>query len=201
MGILELNWLAHIYLSDPDPAARVGNLLPDLVPVASLTSLSADILRGVVQHRQIDAFTDTHPIVRQSVARFAPPYRRFGGILADLFYDHFLAKNWHEYAAQPLVTFVESFYTTIPAFRDRIPSLAYERLEQIRTADWLCSYGSVAGIAKAAERIGARFSRPVDLGGAMRVLETDYANFESDFRAFLPEVQAHLRAGAAQSMS
>jgi acyl carrier protein phosphodiesterase len=68
-------------LSDPDPAARVGSLLPDLVPMNALASLPEGLQRGVAQHQRIDAFTDAHPIARQSISRFAPPFRRFGGIL------------------------------------------------------------------------------------------------------------------------
>ena len=185
-----MNWLAHIFLSEPNPAARVGNLLPDLVPMNALGSLPVGLQRGVVQHRRIDAFTDAHPIPRRSIARIAPPYRRFGGILTDLFYDHFLARDWDRFATEPLEQFVGRVYDSFPEFREQIPPLAYERLEQIRNADWLCSYGTVEGIAKALDRIGDRFSRPVNLRGAIRVLEEHYEAFGADFVAFLPEVQA-----------
>ena len=188
-----MNWLAHIYLSDPDPAARVGNMLPDLVPMNALASLPSGLQRGVAQHRRVDAFTDAHPIVRRSISRFAPPFRRFGGILTDLFYDHFLARDWRHFVVQPLEQFVGDVYAAFPTFREQMPALAYERLEQIRTADWLCSYGTVAGIAKALDRIGGRFSRPVNLSGAIRILEDKYEAFGADFVAFLPEVRAHVR--------
>src|SRR5688572_426656 len=100
-----MNWLAHLLLSEPTPEFRIGNLLPDLLPASELQTLSPIFRRGVECHRRIDAFTDTHPVFRRSVARLVPPHRRFGGVLIDLFYDHFLATNWRQYSPIPLDEF------------------------------------------------------------------------------------------------
>src|SRR3954463_9153752 len=105
-----MNWLAHLFLSQPDPAFRVGNLLPDLLPISALSDLAPEILRGVRQHRRIDAFTDTHPVVRRSINRLNPPLRRFGGIVVDVFYDHFLSRDWERYSKVPLSNFIGEIY-------------------------------------------------------------------------------------------
>jgi hypothetical protein len=89
-----MNWLAHLFLSDPEPACRIGNLLPDFLSANVLAGLPAAFQRGIAQHRRIDAYTDAHPVFRRSVQRFAPPFRRYGGVLVDIFYDHFLARDW-----------------------------------------------------------------------------------------------------------
>ena len=34
---LRMNWLAHLYLSEPTPAFRIGNLLPDLAAAPVLS--------------------------------------------------------------------------------------------------------------------------------------------------------------------
>src|SRR5258708_728566 len=116
-----MNWLAHLYLSEQNPAFRLGNLLPDLLPPASLASLPADFQRGIEQHRRIDVFTDTHPVVRRSIQRVDPPFRRFGGILCDVFYDHFLARDWCSYSPEPLSVFASAFYESIEQYRAYIP--------------------------------------------------------------------------------
>ena len=89
-----MNWLAHLHLSEPTSAFRLGNVLPDLVPARDLANLPEAFQRGIKCHHRIDAFTDAHPKFRQSVARLSPRFRRFGGIIVDVFYDHFLAVNW-----------------------------------------------------------------------------------------------------------
>jgi len=119
--LLWMNWLAHLYLSEPDPAFRLGNLLPDLIPARSLTSLPAEFQKGVGQHRRIDAFTDSHPVVRRSIQRIEPSSRRFGGILCDIFYDHFLARDWASYSSQLLPEFARTIYASFDQYRASIP--------------------------------------------------------------------------------
>src|SRR5881394_2266803 len=97
-----MNWLAHLSLSENDPEFRLGNVLPDITRVRPLPSLSDQIMRGVACHYRIDAFTERHPIVKRSIGRIGGGYRRVGGILVDIFYDHFLASAWPEFSKIPL---------------------------------------------------------------------------------------------------
>ncbi len=64
-----LNWLAHVFLSEPDVEFRLGNLLADIVRGEELRRMSAGFQRGVQKHKQIDAFTDSHPLVKRSRSR------------------------------------------------------------------------------------------------------------------------------------
>ncbi len=191
-----MNWLAHLLLSKPDPAFRIGNLLPDILPVASLAGLSGAFRAGAECHRSIDVFTDTHPLVRQSIRRIGPEYRRFGGILVDVFYDHFLACDWQKYSQIPLPDFVSSVHASFDQYSDAIPPLAVERLRQIRAGNWLSSYGELSGIQSATDRIGARLRRPLPLSGAVADLERQYEAFHEDFSTFFPELTQFVNRGA-----
>jgi acyl carrier protein phosphodiesterase len=188
-----MNWLAHLYLSEPNPAFRIGNLLPDLVRVSALSGLSPEILRGVKQHRCIDAFTDTHPVVRRSISRVTPDFRRFGGILIDIFYDHFLARDWENYSPLPLPAFAAEIYDSFERCRGEIPSEALVHLEHMRESNWLCAYREIDGISTALHRLGTRLRRPVPLGDAISVLHDNYDDLFADFSAFFPELMSHLR--------
>lgn len=196
-----MNWLAHLYLSEPTPAFRIGNLLPDLARAAELTGLPAEFQRGVKHHHQIDAFTDSHAIVSRSKARVAPPFRRFAGILIDVFYDHILAREWGAYSSTPLNDFVSEFYGSFEGARSDIPSLAYGRLEEIRREDFLCSYRDLDGVSHALHRIGKRFRRPVPLSESISVLEDNYDLFRVDFAAFFPELVSQLAPYAVRRTS
>ena len=187
-----MNWLAHLYLSEPTPAFRIGNLLPDLAPASELMNLPGDFRRGVEQHRRIDAFTDSHPIVRQSMHRISPPFRRFAGILVDVFYDHILAREWDSFSSVPLSDFAIEVYSSFECHRDDIPPVAYIRLEHMRAGDLLCSYRELNGISIALGRIASRLSRPVPLAEAVCILEADYNSFYSDFTTFFPELRSHV---------
>ncbi|MEI9895635.1 MAG: hypothetical protein WDN28_17535 [Chthoniobacter sp.] len=61
-----MNWLAHLYLSEPNAAFRLGNLLPDLASATALAGLPGEFQAGIQRHRRIDAFTDRHPVFRRS---------------------------------------------------------------------------------------------------------------------------------------
>ena len=187
-----MNWLAHLYLSEPDPAFRIGNLLPDMAPPGVLAGLPEAYQAGIARHRRIDRFTDAHPVVRESVGRFAPPLRRFGGILTDIFYDHFLARDWSHYSDVPLTDFTRDFYRSVPAHRRHLPPDARRVFFYMRAGDWLASYREVDGIRDALRRLSHRFRRPVELAPATKVLEDHYDAFHNDFRRFFPDLRAHL---------
>lgn len=191
-----MNWLAHLFLSEPNPAFRIGNLLPDLVPLPALSGLSPEFARGVQQHRRIDAFTDSHSIFRRSVARVKPEFRRFGGILVDVFYDHFLSRDWPSLSPVPLPAFVDEVYASFEIHRHEIPPEAYAHLERMKSANWLCAYGDLGGVSTTLGRIGLRLRRPVALANAIGALEDDYAGFQNDFASFFPQLRSHLRTEA-----
>jgi acyl carrier protein phosphodiesterase len=187
-----MNWLAHLYLSEPTPAFRLGNLLPDMVPATALAALPPEFQRGIRQHRQIDAFTDAHPIFRQSIHRLGPSFRRFGGVLIDIFYDHILAREWESLAPTSLPAFAADVYASFDLHWTDIPSDAHFRLQKMREIDWLCAYREIAGITEALTRIGEHLRRPVDLAAAIPLLERDYEAFRDDFRDFFPQLIAHV---------
>ena len=126
-----MNWLAHLYLSEPDARFRIGNLLPDLAPGTELLDLPEPFQKGIRCHRRIDAFTDTHPRVLACVRRFPPPYRRYGGVLTDIYFDHFLARDWEKYSAIPLPDFLNDFYRDIETCLPEVPLEAGNRLRRI----------------------------------------------------------------------
>jgi len=185
-----MNWLAHLYLSEPNPEFRIGNLLPDIVSLDELALLPDSFQQGIRQHRRIDAFTDSHPVFRRSIQRFAPPFRRFGGILCDIFYDHFLARGWDFYSSEPLSTFAQKVYGSFDAYRSVLSPEAYVRLDLMRAGDWLCSYRDLAGICDAVERMGSRLRRPINFSPSLLVFEREYDSFHADFKTFFPELSA-----------
>ncbi len=188
-----MNWLAHLYLSDPSPEFRVGNLLPDLVSAAQLAGLPESFQKGIRCHRKIDRFTDAHPRVRACVSKFPKPYRRYGAILADVYFDYFLARDWAKYSAVGLPHFIHEVYGDIEICLPHVPSEAGRHLDLMRRADWLGSYDTIPGIRQILERMSRRFRRPVDLAASVPVFEEHQSSLSENFHAFFPELMEHLR--------
>ena len=188
-----MNWLAHLYLSEPDAEFRIGNLLPDLTSAARLAVLPDSYQRGIRRHHRIDSFTDIHPRFKSCVRRFPPPFRRYGGILTDVYFDHFLARDWPTYSEVPLLHFIGEVYRDIETCLPAI--LAETRLPLLRMCEenWLASYHSVPGVTDILGRISRRFRRPFDLTGSIPIFQEHESAFADDFRAFFPELTAHVQ--------
>jgi len=188
-----VNWLAHLYLSEPHPQFRVGNLLPDLVPSSQLVGLPDAFQQGIHRHREIDRFTDAHPRVKSCVARFPKPYRRYGGILTDVYFDHFLARDWSKYSVLPLPNFIAEVHRDIEACLPEVPSDARYPLHRMRNDNWLGTYHEISGITDILGRISGRFRRPFDLTGSVPIFVQQEPAFAEDFHSFFPQLIAHVR--------
>ena len=100
-----MNYLAHAFLAAPQSEAICGAFIGDFAKGVDLAALPSGMREGVIGHRRIDAFTDSHPVVCVARARFEPPLRRFAGIIVDVVFDHFLAATFAAYSRQPLSDF------------------------------------------------------------------------------------------------
>jgi acyl carrier protein phosphodiesterase len=188
-----VNWLAHLYLSDPTPQFRVGNLLPDLISASQLVGMAETYQAGIRQHREIDRFTDSHPRVKSCVERFPRPYRRYAGILTDVYFDHFLARDWSRYSTKPLPDFIADVHRDIEICMADVPAAARYPLDRMRSDNWLGTYHEISGIADILARISTRFRRPFDLTGSVPIFEEHEPAFAEDFHNFFPELIAHVR--------
>jgi acyl carrier protein phosphodiesterase len=194
-----VNWLAHLLLSEPSSAFRLGNLLPDLLNAAELADMPAAFQRGIECHRRIDAFTDTHAVVRRSVQRVPASHRRFAPVAVDVFYDHFLSTDWEAHSPQPLSDFLGEVQASFAEHHALLPEVIQDCLLRMRTENWLGSYRELPGVWLTLERIGRRFRRPVALGGMLVELERHYRDFAGDFAEFFPQLRAHVESSYALS--
>ncbi|MGH8241513.1 MAG: ACP phosphodiesterase, partial [Steroidobacteraceae bacterium] len=148
-----MNWLAHVFLSEPNVQFQLGNLLADVVRGAQRDAMNADFVRGAACHKAIDAFTDAHPVVKRSRARIGSEQRRFSGVLIDVFYDYYLARNWERYSPIALDVYTAAFYASAEAHLFELPPVARTMLERIIRHDLLGSYARVDGVEHALRRI------------------------------------------------
>jgi acyl carrier protein phosphodiesterase len=192
-----MNWLAHLFLSEYNVEHRLGNFLADLVKGSARQELNPHIQKGIAGHQVIDIFTDSHSVVHRSKQRIGNDYRRFSGILIDVFYDHFLAKNWLVYSPIPLEEFTTEIYQSFQTYPEQIPAPATELIARMAAEDWLGNYRSVTGIETTLRRISSRMSRRMNrslmLHPAINELSTHYCELESDFQEFFPELLEHVR--------
>jgi acyl carrier protein phosphodiesterase len=187
-----MNYLAHLYLADPDPEAWLGSLMGDFAKGAIDPGLPPAIRQNIELHRRIDAFTDAHPAVGASKDRLRREFRRYGGILVDIFYDHFLASDWARFATLPLSHFAHSVYGVLTVHYDTLPVSMRRSVSYMIANDLLLSYRDIAGVERALRGIEGRLKRPSRLSEAVADLRAHYPSLRTDFGLLFPALIAYV---------
>jgi len=184
-----MNFLAHIYLSDDDPELKIGNFIADSVKGKKFTQFTDRIQQGIRLHRKIDSYTDSHPIVRESILRLFPKYSHYSSVIVDILYDHYLAAYWQEYSEIPLETYVSDFYELLQEYYDILPKRVQDFMPYMIRDNWLLSYATIPGIGRILYQMNHRTKNRSKMNFAIMELEQYYADFENEFRSFFEELQ------------
>ncbi len=187
-----MNYLAHLLLAENHAASRVGNLLGDFVP-GRPESLRGDfpdaVLNGIIRHRAIDRFTDSHRITNSLKACISPGRRRFAGAITDIFHDHFLTRHWADHCPWPLGEFTAACNAALTAHRDFLPPELADSLDERIADNWLGRYGTDEGLEQVFQRMAARSPAFAPLRDAVADLIASRAVFEAAFHEFFPDLR------------
>jgi acyl carrier protein phosphodiesterase len=184
-----MNFLAHIYLSGENQGITIGNFIADGIKGNKYLSYREDLQKGILLHRSIDSFTDQHPIVRQSTKRLHENHGHYSGVIVDIFYDHFLAKNWEHYHHKPLNEYVSEFYKLLETNFEVLPLKIQNMMPIMISNNWLLSYATIAGINTILEQMSRRVKHTNNMDIACVDLEKYYKEFEQDFTVFFEELR------------
>lgn len=184
-----MNFLAHIYLSGEDEELIIGNFIADSIKGRKYLDYPKGIQRGIILHRAIDYYTDTHPIVKQSSSRLFENYGHYSGVIVDILYDHFLAKNWREYSEVPLASFVDDFYNLLQENISVLPKNVQQFLPYMIRDNWLLSYATIEGIGRILYQMNERTKKVSKMNFAVVELEEHYEAFENEFSSFFEDLQ------------
>ncbi|NNL16913.1 MAG: DUF479 domain-containing protein [Flavobacteriaceae bacterium] len=183
-----MNFLAHIYLSGNNDDVAIGNFISDSVRGIKYKKFPVEIQKGILLHREIDTFTDAHPFFRQSTKRLHKKYSHYSGVIVDIYYDHFLAKNWTEYCEIPLENYTLHFYKILKKKSDILPEKVQRLMPYMISGNWLLSYASIEGIKKVLEGMSKRTKYESKMDLAVHDLMEYYTEFETEFTLFFDEL-------------
>ena len=203
-----MNYLAHAYLSFGVPAITVGNLISDFVKGKQKFTYPAAIQQGIVLHRAIDTFTDTHAITREAKAFFREPYGLYAGPLVDVAYDHFLANDPLTFPEREEVTgghasaeedtaasgadlkaFAQQTYKQVEENAAFLPERFARMFFYMRTQDWLYHYRYREGILNSFSGLARRAAYMGSAEAAGRLFEAHYTQLQACYREFFPELK------------
>jgi acyl carrier protein phosphodiesterase len=183
-----MNYLAHIYLSEDRKMITIGNFIADGIRGKKYKTYPKEIQIGILLHRQIDTFTDAHPIVRQSTKRLHKNYSHYSGVIVDILYDHFLAKNWLDYSNVKLEDYVTNFYNTLEENIDLLPTRTKKMMPYMIADNWILNYASIEGIQRVLDGMNRRTKYVSGMNEATNELKAYYNEFENEFTLFFKEL-------------
>lgn len=166
----------------------VGNFIADFVKGRRKFDYPEGIRKGIELHRQIDEYTDHHPVTTLSKDRLRPKYRKYSGVIVDLYYDHFLAHDFSLYSSLSLEDYSHRTYRILHEYTEFLPEGVHYFLPFMIERNWLLNYASVEGIGRALTGLSKRVSFENKMDESVADLREHYAAFENEFNLFFPEL-------------
>ncbi len=186
-----MNFLAHIYLSGDNDLIKIGNFMADGIRGKQFEHFPEEVQKGIILHRSIDTYTDSHAIFRQSTKRLHEKYHHYSGVIVDIVYDHFLAKNWTKYSDEKLETFVNRFYRSLHENYDILTEKTQDLMPYMIQRNWLLSYQTVEGIHQILTQMDRRSKNESKMQYASAELKEFYSEFEQEFTLFFEDIKEH----------
>lgn len=187
-----MNFLAHAYLSGNDDDILIGNFIADSVKGNHIKRFTEGIRKGIILHREIDSYTDQHDVFRRSKQRILDEYGKFSGVVVDIYYDHFLARNWKDYSTKDLSEFAVEIYQLMLQNYEILPAKSKRILPYMVIHNWLVGYSRMQdlqwvfnGMSRRSRKYNSRME------GAVTSLQNNYEAFKSDFEVFFPDMIQH----------
>lgn len=184
-----MNFLAHVYLSGENDHIKIGNFMADGIHGNNFDEFPVDVQKGIRLHREIDSYTDFHPIFRQSKHRLHERYGHYSGVIMDIFYDHFLAKNFADYSTVPLKKYSEDFYQLLEENFDILTPRFKKILPILKEENWMLLYSTIEGLTHILCMMDRRTKLRSKMQFSVEELQLFYNEFENEFKLFFAEME------------
>ncbi|MDQ1166615.1 acyl carrier protein phosphodiesterase [Flavobacterium sp. SORGH_AS_0622] len=189
-----MNFLAHIYLSGENDLIKIGNFMADGIRGKQFEHFPEDVKKGILLHRFIDTYTDSHDIFRKSTKRLHDRYHHYSGVIVDIVYDHFLAKNWSNYSEEKLESFINRFYNSLHDNYSILTEKTQGLMPYMIERNWLLSYRTTEGIHQILTQMDRRSKNISKMQYAIEELNEFYDEFEEEFTSFFEEIKIQAKA-------
>ncbi len=187
--ITTLNYLAHIFLSGRDSRIQIGNFIGDFVKGNRLDAYPVTIRNGILLHRTIDTFTDSHEVVQVTIALLRPAFGRYSGILVDVYFDYFLANNFTMYAPQTsLNRFAYRFYFSVLINYKYLPDRVKGFIFHFIFTNRLGKYASLEGLKSSLEIMKTYKVPAINPEKTIDFLIQNHEELEKRFHQFFPDL-------------
>ncbi len=183
-----MNYLAHAFLSFNNEHITIGNFIADHIKLADADKLPPEIKKGVLIHRRIDYFTDTHPLFIKSKRHFYEGFERYSGVLVDIYYDYILAKNFDKYSEVGLEPFVKNIYSVLEKNKEHLPESSIGFLNYVLQRNTFFEYSKIEGIELVLQHLSYRINHGVFLNESLPLFLKYEKEIEEEFIDFFEDL-------------
>ena len=183
-----MNYLAHIFLSGTDSQVKIGNFIGDFVKGNQLNSQPSCIRSGIVLHRKIDSFTDSHPVVIEIIGMLRPVFGRYSGIIVDMYFDYFLAVSFFDYAGVRLSTFAFRFYVDLLFYYKYLPVRVKRFVFHFIATNRLKRYSTLEGLKSSLQIMSNHKIPAIEPDKTIDFLIQNHDELEDKFHQFFPDL-------------
>lgn len=190
-----MNHLAHALLAHPGGAEfALGSAMGDFIHGRPDPEWAAERVAGLRFHRAIDGFTDRHPKVVAARRLFRPPFRRYAGILLDVWFDHLLVRGWDRFVAdEPLNAFSRHWLALLELRAADLPASLRAFTRWMHAHGLPVAYGDEAVLDEVFQALARRLSRPSPVADALPALRAHAGALQQHFDVFFPDLMGHAR--------
>ena len=189
MYFSKMNYLAHVYLSGTDKEVRLGNYMGDAIKGRDYKNYSESIQKGVLLHRAIDSFTDTHAIYKKHVRWLFPTHRHYSRVIVDVLYDHQLAAHWKHFHQEDLEVYTQKFYVETLSQRTLMPETMQKRFDAMKKYNWLVGYADLNTLETILFQMSQRTNFPSAMHKSVQQMQEEYESFKNDFFDFFSDLK------------
>ncbi len=192
-----MNYLAHIYLSGGNRQLQVGNFIGDFVKGRKYQDFPKGICKGILLHREIDRFTDSHPLFLETVELLKPSFGRYSGIIADMYFDYLLASDFRRYShSTSLGLFAANFYLSAILNYRWLPERVKGFIFHFIWTNRLKQYSTYEGLEYSLKIMSHYKSSAINPELSIAFLRENENILRSRFNLFMPEAIEFVRSSA-----
>jgi acyl carrier protein phosphodiesterase len=191
-----MNFLNHLYFSNESVENTTGLIIGNCAKEVNLQKYNLEILKGMAVDLQIRNFTEKDPAFNRSIERMNTKFNKYSTFIVNIFYDHFLAKNWEKYSDTPLDLFADKMYQLIMKNHSSFPYKIRKFAPEMITKKWITSVASIDGTHQYIKLLSKTERFTTNLDQCLDELIEKYQAYSVDFEEYFTALNEFMKQDA-----
>lgn len=179
-----MNFLTHLYFCNKSRENTTGLIIGNTARPNYLSKYNLEILKGIAMDMQIRRFSEGNADFNNSIQKINTKYSKNASFMVNIFYDHFLAKNWDKYAKIPLDGFSDTIYQIILENMNLLPYKVRKFSPEMISKEWITGLTSIEGTHRYIKLISKTERFTTNLDQCLIELIENYQQYNNDFENY-----------------